>query len=364
MKFCIHLKTFNTKIFAENEVDAVKKTQNKAGEQTRGQIIQDMAIKRELSSRRHSLLMRKFMKFAGFGTLALVAGVSGKLAYDQFYQKYDPRQGQYQSEVRIEYWKAQPEPPCLLPKISKNQAASIPEIFSLVPEGTYIFDNSNLPISYLLVRYQNNPEPRCLSLVQEVFDLIFGIGKAKAAGLYSGKFASELNFSQYPMRVEGYRANDPKHNEQLPPGAVLRLDGGSSIAISAGRGVCMHLVYDRLIVERISGIMTDDYMPYQVIFPDSTFIPQNLELSEPSHIFRKGSGYPLTLERIAAKIREKTPALWEQNIASIEETIYQLNMDRFELKQTRRNSHELAALVIGGESRMRFPKDWNVPDNW
>lgn len=210
--------------------------------------------------------------------------------------------------------------------------------------------------------------------MQEYFDLLFGLGEAKRAGLYNAYRAQDLDFSGMPVAYEKYRQHDMKHNANLRVGAILRLnnDSGlerweindwemSSIAICIGGGRCAHLVGETLTVERIAKVMHDGFSPKYVAMPDGSFHSDTLQYKARNIHINKQQGIPyLTLDRIATEVIRQTPYLAEKNYSAVKDVIFWLNKEMFTMVKMNRREY---ALILKNESwALAYPTYWNVPE--
>ena len=222
--------------------------------------------------------------------------------------------------------------------------------------GVYTFDKTKTPMSYLLVRNANTGSYYCLSLVQETFDLMYGVGEAKKVGLYSSKYAQDLKINNTHAKVEKYVPS--KHNN-LPKGAIIRLSYFrgenimSSIGISLGNGKMAHIIGSELYIEKIQENLNQGWHPNEVILPNSSFKESYASIkpyNPPSNLKDK------SLEQVTAKIGGR---LYKQqtNVAAMQEIVYQYNKDKFEPAEFGSNNNQRDSLKYKGGTL-------NVPSNW
>ncbi len=219
-------------------------------------------------------------------------------------------------------------------------------------EGAYTLDptSPNLPLTYLLVRNANTRGYYCLSLAQEVFDVVYGLGEAKRVGLYSDRFAEGLNFADAPASIERYASS--KH-DGLPKGGVIRLSKGggplSSIGISLGDGKMAHLIGDTVYIEKIRPVLNEGWEPTEVITPDDSFKERNAKPVVYRKRFAKGS----TLEQISPQI--DSGLRLGENLAAIEEILFQLNRDKFKVGSLGRRGY---TALLAKTTTLRVPEYW------
>ncbi len=222
-----------------------------------------------------------------------------------------------------------------------------PGIFN-AKEGQYELERS--PIAYLLVRHKNTGSYYCLSLAQEMFDLMYGLGEAKRLGLYDAKYATELNFANSPHA----KVIDYVPGMEMKKGYVIRFwreDAGvRTIGICIADGRSAHIIGHGVHVEDVKPVMDENWNPKQIIIPDATFKEKPIKLAEYGKSFGRGA----TLEEISPVIKKQLRFLKDKNLAAIEEILYQLNKDRFEVKSNSRNTY----------AALKTSSTLSIPDYW
>ncbi len=212
----------------------------------------------------------------------------------------------------------------------------------------YSLNNSSNPITYLLVRNDNSWAYYCLSFVQEAYDIMFGYWSAKKIWLYKKRHAEWLNFI-WNDKVKVYDSNFP----DLKPWMIIRMwrffGNNTHIWIVLPNNKIWHIVWDIFYVDdSINDISWGSVK--QVIEPleDLRF---DLQTKETNTRFNKW----LWLERIWYKLKSsRALKISTANQAYIDETIYQMNKNKFILSRWRWDTK----MILKSKTRIKIPYNW------
>lgn len=192
-----------------------------------------------------------------------------------------------------------------------------------LPLGQYTISKKPLA-TYLLVRNKNRSKYYCLALVQEMYSLLYGGNASREDGLFSAKWAANISL---PYQE---RYNSVLHDKNtLPLWTILRLSSDEkwtfcgSIGIYLWNGKVAHLIGGTLHVESLSKRLSDGWY--------ITYIakPHGRERKDSTHFSSERFKKHLNLETLWWRLKKKLKLSYNQ--ALIDEIIFQLNRDAFEI---------------------------------
>lgn len=211
---------------------------------------------------------------------------------------------------------------------------------------------NNQAITYLLVRNDNTGSYYCLSWVQEFIDITFGKWTAKSIWLYKSRLAEDLDFSWNP-NVTVYKGNNIP-SWVLPTGTIIRMKRFYSWTLTHIWVIwkdwkLLHIVWDTFYVDE-SLNATSWGSVYEVVVPNNLWEVIN-DVQETKTIFQKW----LSLETIWYRLKQMSAlGLTGVNQAYIDEAIYQINREKFELQRESWDTR----MNLKDDSKLLIPSHW------
>lgn len=222
-----------------------------------------------------------------------------------------------------------------------------------LPIGKYTKDDN--PEIYLLVRNANKSAYYCLSAVQNLFDYRYGHGSAREAGLFSAQYAQDLDFSNTDSKGENFNPS-----KEYPVGTIVRMGSGGAIThvgMVVRPGVVAHIIGPKFYVDKLptsrDGRLSEGWRINEMVVPSDSILSRE---------------QPTTIERTFNRVKNNSLEVLSGEIiklpffrgrrtdlANVQEIIYQLNKDKFEIQYNGRRKEYVA---ICRTDELKIPKEW------